>query len=226
MKKLLLLAALGACVSAQATVYPDSSGDVIVPGSPFPNLDITSMDITNDASTISFKFNLAGDPVATDWGKYMVIIDSVAGGDTVGNGWVRPIGMASGADHWLGAWVDSGNGFENRGWDGASWQLNGATYNATAGMSISKDSSSVTLSLLLGDLGLSLGDVIQFDAFSSGGGGGDGAVDSAGNPNPQIANWGDYSLANNQRYTVVPEPGSVVALALGGLALALRRRTK
>ncbi|MBX7134088.1 MAG: PEP-CTERM sorting domain-containing protein [Fimbriimonadaceae bacterium] len=226
MKKILVLAALAAVVSANATVYTDSTGDVIVPGSPFPHLDIASMEITNTLSSITFKFNLVGDPVATDWGKYMVIIDSVSGGDTVSNGWVRPISMASGADSWLGSWVDGGNGFENRAWNGSSWFLAGATYNSTPGMSITKDSSSVSLSLNLSDLGLSVGNTFQFDAFSSGGGSGDGAVDSLGNPNPQITNWGDHSEARNQRYTVVPEPASMTALALGGLALIRRRRNK
>jgi len=226
MKKILVLVAFAAVVSANATVYTDSTGDVIVPGSPFPHLDIAGMEITNTLSSITFKFNLVGDPVATDWGKYMVIIDSVAGGDTAGNGWARPISMASGADSWLGSWVDGGNGLENRSWNGASWFLAGATYNSTPGLSISKDSSSVSLNVLLSDLGLNVGDTFQFDAFSSGGGGGDGAVDSLGNPNPQISDWGQASEARNQRYTVVPEPASMTALALGALALIRRRKNK
>lgn len=226
MKKILVLAALAAVVSANATVYTDSTGDVIVPGSPFPHLDIAGMEITNTLTDITFKFNLAGDPVATDWGKYMVIIDSVAGGDTAGNGWGRPISMASGADSWLGSWVDSGNGLENRSWNGSNWFLAGATYNSTPGLSISKNSTSVTLNVKLSDLGLSVGNTFQFDAFTSGGGGGDGAVDSLGNPNPQIADWGNASEAHNQRYTVVPEPASMTALALGALALIRRRKNK
>ena len=226
MKKFVVLLALGAIAFAQATVYTDSTGDVIVPGSPFPHIDIAGMEITNDASNITFKFNLVGDPVATDWGKYMVIIDSAPGGDPVGNGWGRPISMASGADSWLGSWVDSGNGLENRGWNGSSWQLNGATYMSTPGMAISKNSNSVSLMLKFADLGLSIGSTFEFDAFTSGGGGGDGAVDSLGNPNPQIANWGDHSEARSQRYTLVPEPASFAMLGLGALVLIRRRRTK
>lgn len=224
MKKILILASLGVVASANATLYTDTVGDVVVPGSPFPHLDITGMNITNTNSAISFQFLLNGSPVATDWGKYMVIIDSVAGGDTASNGWVRPIAMPSGADSWLGSWVDGGNGFENRGWNGSGWQLNGATYNGTPGMAISKDDSSVTLTLNLADLGLGIGSSFQFDAFSSGGGGGDGAVDSLGNPNPQIQNWGDFSEAHPMSYTVVPEPGTFAALGLGAFFLFRRSR--
>lgn len=226
MKKTLTLALIGVIGSAHAGIYTDTVGDVVVPGSPFPHIDIAGMEISNDFSSISFKFILDGNPVTTDWGKYMIIIDSVPGGDPVGNGWNRPISMPSGADHWLGSWVDGGNGFENRGWDGAAWQLNGATYNATPGMSISKDSSSVTLNILLADLGLSIGDTFWFDAFTSGGGGGDGAVDSLGNPNPQITDWGQHSNAVPLAYTVVPEPATLTALGLGALALLRRRRSR
>ena len=168
----------------------------------------------------------AGGPALVPGGGGGSVAVAVAGGDTAGNGWARPISMASGADSWLGSWVDSGNGFENRSWNGSSWFLAGATYNSTPGMSISKDSSSVTLNIALSDLGLAVGNTFQFDAFTSGGGGGDGAVDSLGNPNPQIGNWGDASEARNQRYTVVPEPASMTALALGALALIRRRKNK
>jgi len=226
MKKILILMALGAVASAQATVYTDSVGDVVVPGSPFPHLDIASMEITNDATSIMFKFNLVGDPIATDWGKYIVMMDTQPGGDPVGNGWNRPISMPSGADKWLGSWVNDGNGFENRGWNGSGWQLDGATYNSTPGMMISKDSSSVSLKLNFADLGLVIGSTFQFDAFTSGGGDNDGAVDSLGNPNAQISDWGNRSDAQSNQYTLVPEPASVTMLALGAIALIRRRRSK
>ena len=44
------------------------------------------LEITDDGTDIMFKISLTGDPVATDWGKYLVAIDSVPGGDSAGNG--------------------------------------------------------------------------------------------------------------------------------------------
>ncbi len=215
---------LGAATFANATTYTDSSNDLFDNG--FAHLDITSMAVTNTATDISFQFSLRGSPVATDWGKYMVIIDSRAGGDITSNGWARLISQTTGADSWLGGWVDSGNGLENRTWNGSGWQLDGATYNSTPGLSVSKDATSVTFTTTLASLGLVGGQILFFDAFTSGGGGGDGAVDSAGNPGMQITDWGVHSDAHNLTYQVtpVPEPGSMLALVSGFGLLALRRR--
>jgi hypothetical protein len=81
------------------------------------------------------------------------------------------------------------------------------------------------------------GNVIYFDAYSSGGGGGDSAVDSLANPNVSITNWGGpyTSFATGaggpglNAYTIsaVPEPSSVAAVSLAGIAIAghlMRRR--
>ena len=104
--------------SAHATTYLDTTGDTFT-GAGGGILDITSVEVNNNATDLIFKINVAGDPVATDWGKYMIGIDSVAGGDTAGDGWARPISMPSGMDYWVGSWVDSGNGAQ-------LWQYTGA----------------------------------------------------------------------------------------------------
>ena len=86
-------------------------------------------------------------------------------------------------DFWLGSWVDSGNGLELRNWNGSSWGLQAASYNAIPPLATpTKNSSSVTLTVPLGYLGLGIGSTFVFDVYSSGGGGGDGAVDAVGNP--------------------------------------------
>lgn len=209
-----------------ATTYTDSVADVAVPGGPYPHIDISSVQVSNTTTTLSFKIILSGDPVATDWGKYMIGFDLGAGGDTAGNGWGRPITMEGGMEHWIGAWVDSGNGAELRGFAGA-WNLNSATYGTNpANLGITKDTSSVTVTFDLAALGLTVGNTFQFDVYSSGGGGSDGAVDALSLATPSITDWGNAyqtAAANSPSYTVVPEPAST-ALGLAGMAVLLRRR--
>ena len=234
MKKFYVLSAIALLLCASgaqaAVIYNDATGETATPGAPFPNLDFVSVEVSNTATDLIFKLNLVGDPVATDWGKYMVGIDSTAGGDTAGNGWGRPIGMSSGMDFWLGSWVDGGNGMEVRAWNGSSWVLQSASYNAVPPLSApTKDSSSVTLSVPLSYLGLTVGNSFTFDVYSSGGGGGDGAVDALGNPAITITNWGDSynSGANVNSYTVVPEPATAALMAwvaVAAMGLSTKRR--
>ncbi|MES2920368.1 MAG: hypothetical protein V4819_02410 [Verrucomicrobiota bacterium] len=209
-----------------AAIFTDSTGDVAVPGNPYPHLDITSVDVSNDNTTLTFKINLNGDPVTTNWGKYMIGISTTVGGDTASNGWGRPISMQDGMEHWIGSWVDSGNGAEL--WDyTGSWikDSNTPTPN-TSNLSISRDTSSVTISLDFASLGLALDNSFTFDVYSSGGGGSDGAVDGLSASSPSISNWGESyqtPTASTPSYTLVPETASV-ALGLIGALLILRRR--
>lgn len=219
--------ASSASVLPAATTFLDSTGDVAVPGNPFPHLDITSVDVSNDSTTLTFKINLNGDPVATDWGKYMIGFSTAVGGDTAGNGWGRPISMQDGMEHWIGSWVDGGNGAQL--WDyTGSWTQDSATPLPNASnLSISKDSSSVTISLDFASLGLSLNDSFTFDVYSSGGGGTDGAVDALSSSSPSVANWGDSyqtSSLGAPSYTLIPEPASAVLGLIGSLLLLRRRK--
>jgi MYXO-CTERM domain-containing protein len=221
---------------AFGTIYSDSTGDLNDGSSGgtdlsgFTHLDITQVEVSNNASDLTFKIDFAGDILATDWGNYMIGIDRTAGGDTAGNGWGRPISMSSGMDYWIGAWVNSGNGAEVRSWDGAAWNLDLASYNAPpADMPTpSTTQFSVTVIAPLASLGLSLGDTFSFDVYSSGGSGGDSAIDALGSATPSVTDWpGPYdSGLNVNQYTVVPEPSTVALGALGLAALWLVRRRR
>jgi hypothetical protein len=212
---------------AFAATYSDTVGETIFGGM----LDITSVEVNNTVTALTFKINLAGDPVATDWGKYLIGIDSTAGGDTAGNGWVRPIRMSSGMDYFVGSWVNFGNGAEIYKWNGASWGLQSATYNPNPdAVGITKDTSSVTLSFDFAGLGLAAGSTFTFDIYTTGGGGGDSAIDAV-NLAQSVANWGDpYDSGQNVlSYTIqaVPEPTTAAMLGLTGLLFLHRvRRAK
>jgi hypothetical protein len=219
-----ITAAIGlAAPATRAAVYPDTTGEEFSGNS---NLDISSVEVTNDATNITFKVNLVGDIVATNWGKYMVGINSIAGGDTAGNGWGRPISMSAGMDYWIGSWADSGGGNEVRHWNGSAWVLDHATYDAVNPLPVPTITQhSTTLVVPLAYLGLSPGNSFSFDIYSAGGGGTDSANDASSNPLQSTSGWsGPYNSTVVSQYTVVPEPAT---LALAGLACAgtlLRRR--
>lgn len=223
--------------SLASTTYNDATGDLNDGTSGgddltgFTHLDIASVEVSNNATDLSFAVTLVGDIIATDWGKYMIGINTnSATGDTAGNGWARPITMSpDGMDYWIGTWVDSGDGAEIYTWDagGPAWNLTEATYNGPPDdeISIAKTQFSATVTVPLSDLGLGVGDMFWFDVYSSGGGGGDSAVDALSSSVPSITTWsgpfnspGDSGL---RKYTVVPEPSSIITLGLVALAAGL-----
>ena len=84
-KTAVIIAALAVAGVARAVVYTDATGEEF---SGNGILDIVSVEILNDATDIMITVNVVGDINAgtSDWGKYLVGVDSVAGGDTAGNG--------------------------------------------------------------------------------------------------------------------------------------------
>lgn len=232
-----LLAVAGA---AQAqVVYTDAVGDVTLPdgngSTNWPHTDIQSVEISNTLSSISFKFNIVGDIAATNWAKYTVLINNLSNASTVaGNGWGRPIDMFGGSNAWVGSWADSGGGAEaytaqtgGGAGTGGNWIRNGQTWSTppSTGLSVALSQFSTTITVPLSMLGLAVGDTFLFDAFTTGGGGGDSAWDSLQSATPSITGYGDpYTASPILSYTVVPAPGSAALLAIGGLVAARRRR--
>ncbi|HSV28387.1 MAG TPA: hypothetical protein VLL76_02480, partial [Candidatus Omnitrophota bacterium] len=182
---------------AQSTNILDASGDVFTTAGG-GILDITSVEVANNAFDLVFTIHLAGNPVAADWGKYMIAFDTVPGGDPTGNGWARPISMSSGMDYWVGAWVDGGNG-------GQVW-THSVAWSQTGSASVTKTTSNVTVAFPFAALGLSPGDTFEFDVYTSGGGG-DGAIDALSNPSQTVAIWGGpYDSMLKSSHTIANVP--------------------
>lgn len=216
-----------------SVVYNDATGDV-ASGiyNPSGILDLASMEVSNDATDIYFKLTVNTGSFSPDWGKYMIGIATGNGnGTTSGNPWTRPISMNAygGMTHWVGSWVDSGGGAQLWANGSSGWSETAATYSSGfGGMTIS--GNTITYKLSLGSLGLGYGSVFAFDAYSSGGGNGDGAIDALGNNNPSTApgDWGTPYVSTSSGvflYTVqlVPAPGAVALVGMAGL-IARRRK--
>jgi hypothetical protein len=218
--------------NAQVTSYDDAINDI---GSGIANaggtLDIVRMEVSNTATDIVFRMTVNGfveGPGSTDWGKFMIGISTGSNaGDsgTSGNGWGRPINMASpngGMNYWVGSWVDGGGGAQLWNYSGSSWSGPGAL------AAFSFVNNQLTYTMSLASLGLSVGSTFYFDAYSSGGGGGDSAIDALANPNVSVTGWGGPYTSGGANpvlsYTVVPAPGAVALLGLAGLMARRRRR--
>jgi hypothetical protein len=214
-------------------------------------LDILGMEVTNNAADITFTLSVNGNintnSGGVDWGKFMIGIATGGSGSTTGNGWGRPINLSSpigGMDYWIGSWVDGGSGGAqlwayvggtNGGGTGGAW--NELTNNVPGFSTSPGATSTLTYTASLASLGLAINDTFYFDAYSSGGGGGDSAVDALANPNVSITNWagpytssttGDGGLGLNS-YQVVPEPSTIALLTLSALGVAgyaARRRAR
>jgi len=190
-----LVAATMAATSAfaQPASYVDAIGDIdasISTGG--GTLDIVNMEVSETATDLVFTLTVNGNVSSTDWGKFMIgIANSKLTGTTTGNGWGRPINMDSpggGMSRWIGSWVDGGGG-------GAQlFSYNGTTWSQAPtgpGLVLTPGTqSTIAYTVTKASLDYVEGDVLYFDAYSSGGDGGNSAVDALSNPNVAITGWG------------------------------------
>ena len=203
-----------------ATTYLDAIGD----SSTVPSLDITSVFVSNSATTLSLQINLAGDPMAANWGKYLIGFDTSAGGNTTGpDAWGNPITMSlGGMDYFIGSWLDFGTGAAVLGWSGSSWNSVSDT-----GIGVATGLSSVTLSLNLSALGLSEGTTFNFDIYTTAIG--NSVLDAAGGSTALTWNQNPYDSGVqvlNYTVTAVPEPTAFGVMSLGAFLLAWRVRQR
>lgn len=230
MKKVILSAMALACAAgvASADVYGDAPFDIFDLG--FTHLDIQSVSITNDASWLYISVTNGGDLDATNWGKYAIGIDNGVGASNNSNAWGRNIDWGRGITHWSATWADdggSGAGGEFSEWDGAAWQLIDATYAAGTDIMASDANHAFGVQswqISLAGLGVGVGDTIEFDVITTGGGA-DPGVDHLSRSDLATPGWGDTSVAGQfDSYTIVPSPASAALLGLGGLVATRRRR--
>jgi hypothetical protein len=216
-----LLASLASAFTAKAATYTDATGDFTGGNS---DLDISSVSVFNDATTLTFKINLAGNPQNNNWYNFYVGVSENLFGGVGGNfnapgGYGKNIQMSQGGMDFVLASYPAYGGYDLKTWNGSSW--NQATGSA------SEDATSVTIPVSLASLGLSPGNSFKFDVWASDNGG-DFVLDALSDNTPRTWNSNPFDTgANALSYTVdVPEPTSCALLSLGGLLIVRRMRER
>ncbi len=221
--------------NAQADVYADQVGDVHGNITGADILDITSVEVTNDAHFIYFAISVAGDLDAANWGKYLIGMDTGRNAGDNSNPWGRNINWGRGITDFVGSWADdagSGVGAGVHAWNGSSWGMTDATWASGTevfGDDVDHAAGIQRIAVSLAALGLGDGDVIEFDIVSTGGNTGDAGIDHLSRLSSSTDWWTNQSLSGQfLSYTiqVVPLPSSALAgiLGLGGLAAFKRLR--
>jgi len=218
MKSLIASACSCLCLAtaANAGVYSDPTFDLFDNG--FDNLDISSVEVSDDGVNLSINVTTRG---FQNWTKYMMYFDTSPIGGTSSNAWSRPVDLSGAAiEYYLGSWVDApSNNTQFVTWTGSAWNWGSEMYltNAVQG-------NSVKWTISLAAMGLSAGQTFYFDVATSGGGN-DPGVDHLSRSTEATPGWGTASTAGPfLAYTVTPAPGAVALLGVAGLVGTRRRR--
>ena len=197
---------------------------------------ISSVDINNDASTITFTINSTTNMASYIF--YSIEIQDGPGGDTsLMNPWGPHVGMSTGVNALVNTY---GSGATPLTYSGGTWTPgSGQSYDSGG-----TGSTFATMTFALTSLGLSPGETFNFDVVSSytnpGGQAAYGALDNTGylaESDGSFQPWrgtnfydsatDSHSTLNSYTVTTVPEPSVVALMGLGGLAvvgLAWRRK--
>lgn len=234
---------------ASATVFPALG----TPAAGGPEVDLTSLQITNDASNIYFTINLAsgGNLTTNHYANYemgfqmnggaggqMLINGTYGTAPAAGNPYGNSVGISSGENYFMGAFLAGSTysgGAQLYSYSPSGWSQVGSNATVTQ---VNTGSPSLSFQYPLSALGLSVGNSFKFDVWTSFGSpqGAYDALDSTSNtPNTGGAPYsgGSYDSATasgsafaSTIYTVaaVPEPASAALVCLSGIALSIRRR--
>ncbi len=169
--------------SASSWLYIDATNDLFTDTA--QQLDIASVLVTNNNSTLDFTINLVGNPQATNWGSYAIAFVTGPGGDTNSNGSGAAISLTEGINFWL---VSLGWGeLQLYQYTNATWiKLNSGTF--------ANSSNSITMTIPYYTLNLTNGQGFKFDVYTFSGTG--GAVDDLANPVETI-DWWSVGYTNN-----------------------------
>lgn len=183
----------GSLLNARADIYFDGTNDLFTATA--PQLDISSVVVTNDSSHLIFTINLVGNPNSPNWGNYDIAISNSPGGDTINNGTGAYISWSPGMNYWV----------DSKGWGGAklyAFDTNALAWTNITGVIYALGADGHSLTLNIPTLGLTNGQTITFDAFT-GGGASQGAVDDLANTN-QASNWWNtpYLGTASETYTL------------------------
>jgi hypothetical protein len=209
-----------AILPASASSYGDATGDFTA-GSWG---DMTSVNVNNDATTLTFKINTAGSPdlVANTWHQYYIGISEGLFGGVGGNlstsSYGRNIQMGVGGLDFALLSYPAFSGYDRFTWNGASW-----VSGSGAGLA-SWDPSGVTINVSLAALGLSAGNTLTFDVWTSDSGS-DTVLDALSDVTPRGFNANPFNTgAGALSYTVsaVPEPATCTLMVLGALVMIRR----
>jgi hypothetical protein len=150
-------------------------------GDATPILDLANLYVGNDATHLYVAITVAGDIAVTNWGKYIILINSPGiAGTTTGAVWVRADSSVS--NYQVSSWVDSGGGTEFDKWNGSAWA--DSTGNAAIGNT--SVPGVVEARIPLSELGNPSS--ITIAAYSTGGGATDPAIDALPGANGN-SNW-------------------------------------
>lgn len=224
MKKMMALAALVAATGAAsaAQTYNDATGDLF--DNTMGHMDIRSVTLSNTATTLSITLNVNGNAAATSWGKYLFMFD--INGNASGradNPWGRIINTNGRLnDAYIGSWVDQNPDSFAQTWrDTGGWSQ---TNTVVVDRSLAAIGT-IKYTINLADLGMVAdGSTIYFDVMTTGSNA-DPGVDHLSRNTMATPGWGTESTAGNYlAYTLIPSPGTLALVGLGGLVAGRRRR--